>query len=622
MVMRSMRANAKWIMLLVALAFAGWMVFDVGMDVTGQGGASIGDAAGRVNGTKIDLQTYYNALRAAQERRRFEGGGYGYTLEEQRAFEDGVFEELVQQVLLQQEYNRRGIRVSDAEIIAAAQFSPPPEIIQAADFQTDGVFDLDKYRRFLASNVDPSFMFALEARYREEIPRTKLFEQLITDVYVTDAKLWQMYRDDHDSVTIQLLELVPEALVADSEITLTDDDVRAYFREHPDEFERPAAAYTSYITTSRITNSADTATALARAQQLREEILDGTDFADVAERESADSTSRINGGDLGFVPRGQFIEEFEEAVLALPRGEVSEPVQTPFGYHIIKRELVTRDSIHASHILIPIELAGDHLDQVDSRADTMDLYAAELDDPAALDDVADMLGTSVLTAPTVFESGRMFIDLQPVPDAALWAFEAIPGEISQVIETPTAFYLFRLDSVRPEGTPPFEEVEQEVRQAVLAGVKWERARALATEIETKLRGGRALAEVALEHLLNFRTLGPMSRVNPDPRLAFLPEVVGTSFGLGVGQASAAIEAGDAVYFVEPTAKQLADSSTFVSETEILRLQVLQSARQDRLRRFMFSLRSGADVIDRRRELERAQRALQANANGRFNPLGF
>lgn len=622
MVMRSMRANAKWIMLLVALAFVGWMVFDVGMDITGQGGASIGDAAARVNGTKIDLQTYYNALRSAQERRRFEGGGYGYTLEEQRAFEDAVFEELVQQVLLQQEYNRRGIRVSDDEIIAAAQFSPPPEIIQAPDFQTDGVFDIDKYRRFLASNVDPSFMFALEARYREEIPRTKLFEQLITDVYVTDAKLWQMYRDEHDSVTIRLLELVPAALVADSEITLTDDDVRAYMREHTDEFRRPAAAYTSYITTSRMTNSADTATALARAQQLREEILDGTDFADVAERESADSISRNNGGDLGVVPLGQFIAEFEEAVLALPTGEVSEPVQTPFGYHIIKPERVTADSIHASHILIPIELAGDHLDQVDSRADTMDMYAAEQTDPAALDDVADLLGTTVLTAPTVFESGRMFIDLQPVPDAALWAFEAIPGEISQVIETPSAFYLFRLDSVRPEGTPPFEEVEEEVRRAAFAAVKWERARALATEIETKLRAGQALAEVALEHLLNFTTLGPMTRVNPDPRVAFLPEVVGTSFGLGVGQASAPIEAGDGIYFLEPIAKQLSDSSTFASETQILRFQVLQNARQDRLRRFMLSLRSGADVIDRRRELERAQRALQANATGRFNPLGF
>jgi peptidyl-prolyl cis-trans isomerase D len=392
--------------------------------------------------------------------------------------------------------------------------------------------------------------------------------------------------------------------------------------EHADEFERPAAAYMSYMTTSRMTNSADTATALARAQQLREEILDGTDFADVAERESADSTSRINGGDLGVVPRGQFVMEFEEAVLALPRGQISEPVQTPFGYHIIKPERVTRDSIHASHILIPIELAGDHLDEVDSRADTMDMYAAEQDDPAALNDVADMLGTSVLTAPTVFEGSRMFIDLLPVPDAALWAFEAIPGEISPVIETPSAFYLFRLDSVRPEGTPPFEEVEQEVRRAALAAVKWERARALATEIETKLRAGQALAEVALEHLLNFTTLGPMSRVNPDPRVAFLPEVVGTSFGLGVGQASAPIEAGDAVYFVEPVAKYLADSSTFASEMEILRFQVLQNARQDRLRRFMLSLRSGADVVDRRRELERAQRELEANASGRFNPLGF
>ena len=172
MVMRSMRANAKWIMLLVALAFVGWMVFDVGMDITGQGGASIGDAAARVNGTKIDLQTYYNALRAARERQRFEGGGYGSTLEEERAFEDAIFEELVQQVLLQQEYNRRGIRVSDDEIIDAAQLSPPPEIIQAPDFQTDGVFDLDKYRRFLASNVPKPVIWTRSPFFnaREMIP--------------------------------------------------------------------------------------------------------------------------------------------------------------------------------------------------------------------------------------------------------------------------------------------------------------------------------------------------------------------------------------------------------------------------------------------------------------------
>ena len=623
MVMRSMRANAKWIMLFVAVAFAGWMVFDVGMDVTGQGGASLGDAAARVNGSKIPLQTYYNALRVAQEQRQFEGG-YGYSLEEQRAFEDAVLEGLIQQILLQQEYARRGIRVSDDEIISAARFSPPPEVMRAVEFQTDGAFDLERYQRFLASNVQPDFMFALEARYREEIPRNKLYEQLITDVYVTNAKLWQMYKDENDSVTIQLLELDPYALVADSQVTLTDTEVREYYDTHTEEFERPAGVYTSYITTSRITNSADTAAALQRAHAVRQEIVDGAEFADLAQRESADSASGINGGDLGVAVRGRFVAEFEEAVLALRDGEISQPVPTDFGFHLIRRERLTSDSIHASHILIPIELAGEHLDAVESRADSMDLFAAEQDDPGALDDVADRLGIPVLTAPVAVEGNRMILDGRAIPDAVMWAFAAIPDEIGEVIETASAFHLFRLDSVRPEGTPPFAEVEEEVRQAAVAARKWEVARELAADIDTRLRAGESLAEVAIVHLLNFTTMGPMSRIDPDPRVAFLPEVVGTSFGLGVGEASGPVEAGDAIYFLEPAAKYLADSSSFASEMEIRRMPVLQNARQDRLRRFMLSLRQGADIDDRRRALERAQRELEAKIGDRgpFSPLGF
>lgn len=622
--MRAMRASAKWIMLFLAVAFVGWMVFDVGMDVTGQGGASLTDAAARVNGAKIDLQTYYDALRNAQQLRQDQGLPYANTLEEQRAFEDAVLENLIQDLLLRQEYRRRHIRVSDQEIIAAAQSSPPPELIASPQFQTDGIFDPDKYRRFLASNIDPMFTMALEARYRDEIPRIKLYEQLTTDVYVSNAKLWRMYRDDNDSVSLQLLELIPEATVADSEITLTDEDVRAYYRENREDFSRPAARFMSYITTSRLTNSADTAAALERAQLVRQEILDGAEFADVASRESADSTSRVRGGDLGPYPRGGLVPEFEEAAVALTNGQISEPVLSPFGYHVIKHERVTRDSVHASHILIPIELAGDHLDEVESRADSMDLFGAEQEDPAALEDVADMLGITVANAPIVVEGSRLALGNRVIPDAGLWAFEAIVDEISLVIETPSAFYLFRLDSVRAEGVPPFEEVEAAARRAALTAKKWDRAREIAGQIAESLRGGQQLAEAALENLLNFTTLGPMTRRNPVPRVANLPEVVGTSFGLGVGEASGAIETTRGIYFVEPTAKHLADSATFNSQLEIMRVQVLQSARQDRVQRFLLSLRNGADVVDRRREIERLQREFdRANRdNPLFNPLGF
>ncbi len=621
--MRAMRASAKWIMLFLALAFVGWMVFDVGMDVSGQGGATLTDAAARVNGTKIDLQTYYNALRIAQDQRRQQGLGFGTTLEEQRAFEDAVLENLIQQILLEQEYRRRGIRVSDEEIISMAQTSPPPELLQEPQFQTDGVFDQEKYRRFVASGVDPTFTLALEARYREEIPRIKLYEQLTTDVYLTDSELWQIYQDGNDSVTINLIELIPDAMVADSAISLTDEELQEYYRANRDDFTRPQTAFMSYLTTSKLMNSADTAAAFARAATLRQEILDGQDFATVAAQESADSTSRAQGGDLGVFARGGLITEFEEAVLALGDGEISEPVQTAFGLHVIKRERVTADSVHAHHILVPFELAGEHLDEVEARADTMDLFAAEADDPAALDDVADMLSIPVLAAPPVLDGNRMVIAGRVVPDAGLWAFEAIPGEISLVVETTSDFYIFRLDSIRPEGVPPFAEVQAEVRAAAVVARKWEMAAAQADEIAADLRSGTHLAEAALQRLLTFRTFGPMTRLNPSLEIAALPEVVGMAFGLGVDESSPPIRTDLAIYFVEPTAKFLADSSAFASEVEILRLQVMDEARDQRVRRFMASLRNGADVVDRRRELERTQRDFdRSNPPGSFNPLGL
>lgn len=72
--MRLMRGIAPWIMVIVALSFVVWMVFEVGMDVTGRGGGGITDEVASVNGEKINLQTYYAALRDAQEQQRAQIG--------------------------------------------------------------------------------------------------------------------------------------------------------------------------------------------------------------------------------------------------------------------------------------------------------------------------------------------------------------------------------------------------------------------------------------------------------------------------------------------------------------------------------------------------------------------
>ena len=235
--MRTMRASAKWIMGVVAVTFVGWMVFEVGMDATARG-SSAGNVVARVNGRAIDATTFYQAVRNEQERRRAEQQPVAVTLEEQQQFEDAVLEQLVQDMLLRTEFNRRGIRVSDQEIVEAARTSPPPEVLELPQFQTEGQFDLQKYQRFVASAADPTFLLALEARYREELPRIKLYEQLTAGVFVADAALWRDYRDRSDSVTIALLQLFPQVAAADT--VASDAEVEAYYREHRSDFEQPA----------------------------------------------------------------------------------------------------------------------------------------------------------------------------------------------------------------------------------------------------------------------------------------------------------------------------------------------------------------------------------------------
>lgn len=609
--MRSFRGMAKWIMIVLAVAFVGWMVFDVGMDVTGRGGAGVSNEIARVNGTTIDQQTFYTAVRNAQEAQRRRAGSAPTTLEEQKQLETAVLEELYQQILLNNELRRRGIRVTNEEIIAAARTSPPPEVMNHPDFKTDGQFDIAKYQRYVATT--PEFQMELEARYREEIPRLKLFEGLAAGVYVPTSRLWRMYRDQHDSVTVRVLAILPESFVADSTVRPTDEQVRAYYNQHRDEFRRPAYAYLSYVALPRLLNASDSAAARTRVDSLRRRIAGGADIAEIATQESADSGSAVNGGDLGEVKVGQMVPEFERAALALKPGQVSPPVRTQYGWHIIKLESRNdkAKTYRARHVLITFELAGAHRDQVEARADSLDRYAAEQSDPAALDSVAQQLGLAVLKAPPLSEGGRVQLGRFLIPDAGVWAFGTVrPGETSQVIETDNAFYVFRLDSLHAAGIPPFEAVKEEARRAVVREQKWEVVRALAQQLAAEVPSGARLQQIADRVHLPVQRLGPFTRVNPPVQLISALPAIGAAFGLGLERTGGPIETRDGVYFVEPVSRRTADSTAFVKQLETQRAQVIQAARQDRVRQVVTALREQAKVTDRRKEIEELARKLE------------
>ncbi len=619
--MRTMRANAKWIMVGVAVAFVGWMVFDVGMDIGGQGGGGSPTEVARINGTKIDVQTFYTAVRNAQEQQR-QAGAPIFTLEDQRALEDRVLESFVQQIALRDEYERRDIRVTDDEIRQAAMTTPLSEMLQVPDFQTDGEFDFGKYQRFLRTQSDLGFMLAIEGRYRDLLPQQKLLERVQAGVFVPDSKLWRIYQDQYDSVATRIVTILPQAVIRDDDVEVSDDEVTEYYRSHREDYRRPARATMSFVSVSRETNSADSVAALARTQRVLEELRGGADFEAVTARESADLATRQTGGDLGEVTKGgTLIAAFEEAALALRPGQISEPVLTEFGYHIIRLESKSGDKYHPRHILIPIEPDGEHLREVEARADSLDLFAAEQDDPTALDSTAASLGIPVAVAPPLVEGNRLRLGAYLIPDVGIWAFETFEGESSPVIETNHAFYVFRLDRLEPEGVPPLDEIREAVTRDVLTEKKWEKAEDLAQQIDADLRAGILFINAAVRRGLRPLTLAPFTRIAPNPALNNAPEVVGAVFGLEVGESSGPIKTERAIFFVEPTAKQPADSSQFAEEIDQFRDQILRRARQIRVQLMLSAIRADASFVDLRRELAQAQRDL-ARSPFAQSPLGF
>ena len=118
--------------------------------------------------------------------------------------------------------------------------------------------------------------------------------------------------------------------------------MKSYYEAHKSEYEQVHAhhilirAQGSPLTVNSGQKDLTDAEALAKAQEIRQKIVDGGDFAALARAESNDGGSNVKGGDLGFLKRGQIVPSFEEAVFGLPVGELSQPVKTTYGYHIIK----------------------------------------------------------------------------------------------------------------------------------------------------------------------------------------------------------------------------------------------------------------------------------------------
>ena len=604
--LRTMRANAKWVFYILAIAFVGWLAVGQVMSILGPSG----NVVLRVNGREFQITEYQQRLQGAYDQYRQQNGSAPLTREEEQQIQDQVINQMTQEALLQQEYKRLGIRATDAEIIEAARTSPPNEVMRDPQFQTDSQFDIRKWQQFLATNTDRQLLAQIEGIYRDQIPRIKLAQYLTADVYIPDAKLWRIYKDQHDSVTITSLPVWPYTIPDTSAIS--DAELSAYVAKHNDQFKRPGYAYVRFVALPRGADASDTAAARAHLAQVRSELARGAKFEDVAKRESNDTGSGQRGGDLGWIKRNQqgFDPQFLKGLQGLKPGQVSAPVSTQFGYHLIRVDQQKGDSVKVRHILIAVGLQGAHLDQVEARADTLERLAGERSGPAILDSAARKLGLPISPTYQVTEGERFNLGRYVIPDVSVWAFEAPLGETSPVIEALPAYYIFQLDSVTPAGVPALSEIRARVTQAVHLEKQKATARRQADSLQKALSGVPSLATAASARGLEAQRFGPFSRLRPPSYLGREPVVVGTAFGLKVGARSKAIEGDGGYFIIESLARKDADSAAWVAQREQQRRQLSQAAQQARIQLFIDGLRDKAKIVDRRKEIYKSQAAAQ------------
>jgi peptidyl-prolyl cis-trans isomerase D len=315
--------------------------------------------------------------------------------------------------------------------------------------------------------------------------------------------------------------------------------------------------------------------------------------------------SAVNGGDLGPVTKGRLVPAFEQAAYALKPGEVSQPVLSPFGYHLIKLDSRKGDTLMVRHILLRIQPSDSSSARVDREADQLAKLAASTDQPAKFDQAARALKLTPFRVSAV-EGQPAQYNGKYVPSVSAWAFNgAKRGETSELFDADDGYYLARLDTL-VDGGKSFDAVKSAVRERVASERAVERVVPAAQQLAMAARSSSLESAAAAAHQSVVKT-GMTTRTGAARTFGSLGEAIGAAFALPVNTVSLPIRQRDAVFVIRVDARKAADRVAFEAEKAALRSRRLQQLRSQRLQMYLDDLRKTARIDDHRKDVNAAMR---------------
>ena len=589
----------KAMMIIVAVSFVGLMVFEWGADFSSRGFAAVGDNVGSVNGQDISIKQFeaevQNDLQQAKAR--------GNQDPEVSQIISQTWERVVTQTLFGQQIEKYGIAVSDAEVNHINRTQPAEWIQQQEFFQTDGTFDPAKYSQFLddpSTYSDPrmkQFVLFAEENARSQLLSQKLETLIVGSVKVTDAEIEQSYIERNEKVRVSYIGFDANA-IPDSLALVADAEVQTYYEDHRDEYKEDAAIRAAFISLPKTATARDEAEAKAEIDRVFAEAKAGDDFAELA-RAYSDGPSGPRGGDLGFFGRGGMVKPFEDAAFALKAGEISDPIKTQFGWHVIKVEETrgAADSleVHARHILVEVRPGRDTLDSLRVLVEEFAEIAADVGFDAAINQ------RDLQSQDSEFITAGSFFPLLGNSTSGLVNkfLRGSPGDISSVYENDQGIHVFALREIREAGPRPLDEVKPQIEVSLKTKKKVEVSAGRLAEVMGQIKTGKSLEEAAGFFNLTVQTPQPFARTGFVPSVGSRNAFVGAAFRLSTGQTSEIVKTDRGAYILRVDEKQSVDKMGLGSAKGTLLQQVISQKRQEVFTAWFADLRENADIVDYR-----------------------
>jgi peptidyl-prolyl cis-trans isomerase D len=294
------------------------------------------------------------------------------------------------------------------------------------------------------------------------------------------------------------------------------------------------------------------------------------------------------------------VPEFEKVAYTLKPGELSQPVLTQFGYHLIKLDSRAGDTLSLRHILLRIEPSDSSAAKVDREADQLARIAASSDQPAKFDEAARTLKLTPFTV-AVTEGTPAQYNGKYIPSVSAWAFNGAKlGETSDLFDAEDGYYIARLDSLSAGGKT-FDAVKAAVRERVAQSRAVERTVPDAQALVQAARSSSLEAAAAAKGLTVTKT-GLTTRGGAAQQFGSLGEAVGAAFALPANTLSTPIRQDDGVFVMRVDAKKPAERAAFETQKNDLRTRRLQQLRSQRLQMFLDDLRKSAKLTDKRKDI--------------------